>query len=53
MSYALSAKAEAVVDHKPDLTAPPVYDAKTLEQIDGFDTEISNSEKEIGKLLNL
>ncbi len=53
MRYALSARAEAVVERKPDLIAPPAYDAKTLEQIDGFDTEISNSEKEIGKLLNL
>lgn len=47
------AKADAVTQPTPDVIAPPAFDAKTQQEIDHFDSEISNSSKEISKLLDL
>lgn len=42
-----------VVQPNPYVTYDPVVETRILKHIDYFDSEISSSEKEIGKLLNL
>lgn len=42
-----------VVRPNPYLTANPSVEARILKRIDSFDSEISSTEKEIGKLLDL
>ncbi|MFA6212578.1 MAG: hypothetical protein WCT03_27690 [Candidatus Obscuribacterales bacterium] len=42
-----------VVQPDPYVSHYQVVEPKILKQIDDFDSEISNHEKEIGKLLNL
>jgi len=42
-----------VVQPNPYVTYDPVVETRILKHIEDFDSEISSSEKEIGKLLNL